>query len=120
MRLGELSPALVLRRLQETGLRVRTGPFVFSLHSPLALVREGLALLYADYPLADDSSFVDFTVIRTSGSSLPSDDAGGGEQQCKKDECAFHSGTCIGGAVPLRLPRTGEADIPTQPTPRSC
>ena len=67
MTVGQLGPDAIAQRLTGVGLRVRTGPFVFSLHSPLALVHEGTALLYADYPLADDSSFVDFHVTIAPG-----------------------------------------------------
>jgi HprK-related kinase A len=48
------------QRLQGPGLALRTGPVVFRIQSPLPLVDEGLALLYANNPLEPEGSFVDF------------------------------------------------------------
>ncbi len=39
-----------------------TGPFSIRIHSRLAAIAEGLALLYSDFPLAEDESFADFHV----------------------------------------------------------
>ncbi len=44
------------------GLRLRTGPFVASIRSPLPEVAESVATLYAGYPLAHAHEFVDFHV----------------------------------------------------------
>lgn len=62
MRLAELSSFEVENRLGSEGLVIRTGPFNFRIISTIGSVAEGLRLLYADYPLADDLEFVDFTV----------------------------------------------------------
>lgn len=59
---GQLAPADLQRRLQRDGLRLRTGPFVAVIRSPMPLVREAIALLYAAHPLADDEAFGDFHV----------------------------------------------------------
>ena len=50
-------------RLRNPGLALRTGPFVFRIISPIASIDEGLALLYADYELAEEAEFVDYTVV---------------------------------------------------------
>ena len=62
MTLARLSPPEVSRRLQGEGLLLQTGPFKFRIISPIAAVASGLRLLYADYPVADDPDFIDFTV----------------------------------------------------------
>lgn len=62
MNLCSLSPAEVSRRLCGEGLLLRTGPFNFRIVSAIESVAAGLRLLYADYPLAADDDFVDFTV----------------------------------------------------------
>lgn len=54
-------PARQLRtRLAGPGIRFQTGPFIISVRTGIASVAEGIALLYADYPLRDDSAFADF------------------------------------------------------------
>jgi len=60
MRLSDLSPQERVSRLRNEGLALRTGPFVFRIHSPMALVEQGLTLLYGANPVADDEAFVDF------------------------------------------------------------
>lgn len=67
MMLGGLRADQLAQRLVGPGLRLRTGPFVFSLHSPLSNVRDGIALMYADHPLATDTEFVDFKVTIAEG-----------------------------------------------------
>lgn len=49
-------------RLAGAGLDVRTGCFVNRIHSPIARVADSIALLYADYPLGEQSGFADFHV----------------------------------------------------------
>ena len=60
MRLSDLSSVERAQRLRREGLLLRTGPFTFRIHSPIALVSEGLGLMYADNLLADEADFVDF------------------------------------------------------------
>ncbi|MDI6740578.1 MAG: HprK-related kinase A [Candidatus Edwardsbacteria bacterium] len=62
MRIGELSHRDILSRLRGRGLRLKTGPFVFGIRSPLATIAENLAILYADFPLAEADEFADFHV----------------------------------------------------------
>jgi HprK-related kinase A len=70
MTVGLLAPAELARRMRGDGLRVRTGPFVFSLKSEIESVQVGTALLYGDYPAADDAEFVDFEVTIAPGTGL--------------------------------------------------
>lgn len=65
-RLGGLSPTEFERRLQRGKLRLQIGPYVYRLQSNLGAVAEGLSLLYRDFPLAPDDTFVDFDVALTS------------------------------------------------------
>ena len=62
MILRELPAPALTRRLRQDGLRLRTGPFLFELRSPLPLVQEGIARLYADYPLGADDEYVDYAL----------------------------------------------------------
>lgn len=62
MRIGELTQRDILSRLRSGGLRLRTGPFVFGIRSPLATIAENLAILYADFPFAEADEFADFHV----------------------------------------------------------
>jgi HprK-related kinase A len=50
------------RRLAGPGLRLRTGPVVSCIRSPLAAVASGVALHYAQHPVEDDDGFADFHV----------------------------------------------------------
>ena len=68
--LGDRTAADVRQRLRGNGLLVRTGPFVFRLCSPHGLVSDGLHALYADYPLAADDTFADFTLTIDHGIGL--------------------------------------------------
>jgi len=62
LKVSDLNPAQLQQRLQEAGLRIRTGPFVTRVHTSLAAAAEGIGLLYADYPLAEDEDFADFHI----------------------------------------------------------
>ena len=44
------------------GLRLRTGPVVTKVHSPLSAVAEGIRLLYAQHQVAEERDFADFHV----------------------------------------------------------
>lgn len=58
------------RRLATEGLSIRTGPFNFRIRSQLPAIRRGIALLYADYPLAAETDFIDFDVLMDRGGGL--------------------------------------------------
>ncbi|MBT0963928.1 HprK-related kinase A [Denitromonas iodatirespirans] len=67
MNLSHLSNADLAHRLKRSGVRLRTGPFVFSIRSPLPEIRAGLQLLHAQTPLADDDEFVDYHIAINAG-----------------------------------------------------
>jgi len=55
-------------RLAGPGLVLRTGPFASRIRSDIPQLRDGIALLYADYPLDDPGGFADFQLsLRRSG-----------------------------------------------------
>lgn len=62
MKLCQVSAVDLRQRLKNDGLVLRIGPFSFRLISPIDSIAEGLESLYADYPVLDDSHFVDYTV----------------------------------------------------------
>lgn len=70
MNLSDLSERELQGRLQGTGLLLRCGPFTFRICSSIDSVRQGLQLLYADYPLGADGGFVDFTVLLEGSTGL--------------------------------------------------
>lgn len=62
MIIGELDRAALAHRLAGAGLRLRTGPLVACIRSPLTQVAEGIALLYRDYEVDPAEGFADFHV----------------------------------------------------------
>ena len=61
LKFGDL-PREALRRRLARGLTLTTGPFRFRLQSRHAGVAEGLAMLYADFPVEEDTGYRDFHV----------------------------------------------------------
>ena len=59
---SSLTRAELGERLAGPGLRVQTGSFVTRIGSTIPVVADGIALLYADYPLQDEGGFADFHV----------------------------------------------------------
>lgn len=71
MILAEISPEALSQRLQgEEGLRIKTGPLVFSIQTRLGSVVSGISRLYSQYELANPSDFVDYYVTLKTPSSL--------------------------------------------------
>lgn len=67
--IASLSARELATRLAGPGLAFRTGPFSFRVHSDAPLISDGMALLYANYPLVPDDAFCDFDleVLRPKG-----------------------------------------------------
>jgi HprK-related kinase A len=59
---SSLSRSELGRRLGAGGIHLQTGAFVTCVNSPIASVADGIALLYADYPLCDGAPFADFHI----------------------------------------------------------
>ncbi|MDB5932876.1 MAG: HprK-related kinase [Massilia sp.] len=59
---SSLSRAELGRRLGAGGIILQTGGFVTCVKSPIDSVADGIALLYADYPVCDDAEFADFHI----------------------------------------------------------
>lgn len=62
MIVAELSGDDLHARLAGSGLRLQTGPFVSRIQTHLPAVIEGIALHYAEYPVAGADGFADFQV----------------------------------------------------------
>ena len=62
MKVADFTQSALRRQLGRDGLRVRTGPIVASIQSPLDTVAEGIALHYAEHLVAKASDFADFHV----------------------------------------------------------
>ena len=58
----DLEPAALDRCLRQAGLRLRTGPVVSRIRSPLRAVRDGIALHYAQHVVEPNQGFADFHV----------------------------------------------------------
>lgn len=67
---SSLTAAEISGRLTGDGLGIRTGPFNFRIRSCLPAIHKGVELLYADYPLAASTDFVDFDVRMNRGGGL--------------------------------------------------
>jgi len=59
---AELPPGEIRRRLAGPGVRIRMGPIVARIRSPLAPVHAAIARHYAAHEVADDGQFSDFPV----------------------------------------------------------
>ncbi len=60
---ASLTRAQIRQRMKSPdGLALQTGCFVTRIHSSLPAVAQGVALLYGDFPLAEQASFADFHV----------------------------------------------------------
>jgi len=60
--LADLSRSEFERRLAGPGLRLRAGPVVMQIQSPLGAVADGVALHYAAHPIEGSDGFADFFV----------------------------------------------------------
>lgn len=60
--LGDLSDQQLRDALTGRGLRIRVGPYVYAIQSPLPVVHQGLRVLYRDFALADDDGYADYHV----------------------------------------------------------
>lgn len=70
MNVGAHSVSEISRQLAGPGVRLRTGPVVFSIHSRIPALAPALRLVYADYPLETTDTFADFHVSLRRPASL--------------------------------------------------
>lgn len=70
MKVRDLNDARLAQHLNADGLRLRTGPFVFSIQSDIREVAEGIAVLHGETPLANQDDFVDFHIAIRNGRLL--------------------------------------------------
>ena len=62
MKVYELTEDILSSRIRESGILLRTGPFVCHLRSSIPSVIDGVRLLYADHTLVASDAFADFHV----------------------------------------------------------
>jgi len=62
LQIADFSPDELSRQLATDGLRLKTGPFVFSIHSTLDPVCAGLISLYDTFSIASPDDFADFHI----------------------------------------------------------
>ena len=62
MKVSNLSPKELSRRLGEEGLILQIGPFTTRLQASISNIRENICLLYASYLIKENDAFVDFNV----------------------------------------------------------
>lgn len=70
MKVCDLAASTLRSQLNNDGLVLRIGPFSFRLISKIPAVAQELIQLYADYPVLDDSHFVDYTVTIAPGKGV--------------------------------------------------
>jgi HprK-related kinase A len=61
VKVSQIAAREIRRSLGQSGIQIRTGPFVFHIRAPFANIAEGVRLLYRDFPCEPDS-FADFHV----------------------------------------------------------
>jgi HprK-related kinase A len=88
MNVDALTPTGLARQLGQTGLRLRVGPFVFSIRSAVRGFAASFQLLYGDFPLAGEDDLADFHVFLT---RIP------GLRRWVRPQSQF---VCDGGTVP--------------------
>ncbi len=67
--LGDLSTTVLAARLRHDGVLLRTGPFVFRLRSPHAVVARNLHTLYGRHGLLNDGTAADFDLAIGDGAA---------------------------------------------------
>jgi hypothetical protein len=70
LKVSNLSPRELHKRLTGPGLFLRTASFVSHIQSPIRGVLDGLALLYADFPVVDSGDYADFHIRIASPANL--------------------------------------------------
>ena len=65
MIVADLAPQQLARTLANPGLRLRTGPIVTAIRSPIPAVAAGIGIHYAEHPLEPIDGFADFHVYVT-------------------------------------------------------
>ncbi|MGC2047650.1 MAG: HprK-related kinase A, partial [Gallionella sp.] len=62
LNVSALAPSELEYRLKQAGIFLQTGSFITHLQTSIPGVAEGISLLYADYPLLEQTDFADFHV----------------------------------------------------------
>jgi HprK-related kinase A len=62
VKIGDLKPDQLHQRFAGPGLRIRIGPFVLRLHTPIDRFVADFSAAYADFPVCDENEISDFCV----------------------------------------------------------
>jgi HprK-related kinase A len=62
LNVSALTPSELGYRLKQAGIFLQTGSFITHLKTSIPSIAEGIGLLYADYPLVEQTGFADFHV----------------------------------------------------------
>jgi HprK-related kinase A len=62
VKIGDLTPDQLHQRFAGPGLRIKIGPFVFRLHTPIPQFVADFGVAYADFPLCDENEISDFRI----------------------------------------------------------
>jgi HprK-related kinase A len=62
VKIGDLTPDQLHQRFAGLGLRIKIGPFVFRLHSPIRRFVADFSVAYADFPVCDENEISDFRI----------------------------------------------------------
>ena len=62
MKVSTFTPAELKYQLGHNGLFLQTGAYIARIQSSISSVAEGIGLLYADHPLAEETDFADFHI----------------------------------------------------------
>jgi len=63
VKVSEISSVALSDLLKGPGIQMITGPFLLHLRTEIEAVRNGISVLYRDFPLADSADLVDFHVV---------------------------------------------------------
>ncbi len=62
MKIGDLTPDQLYQRFAGLGLRIRIGPFVIRVRTPIARFVSDFSVVYSDFPVCDESEISDFRI----------------------------------------------------------
>jgi len=62
VKIRDLTPDQLHQRFADLGLRIRVGPFVMRLHTPIPSLIADFSLVYTDFPVCDENEISDFRI----------------------------------------------------------
>jgi hypothetical protein len=71
VKIGDLTPDQLYQRFDGLGLRIRIGPFVIRVRTPIVRFVSDFSVVYSDFPVCDENEISDFRVRGTGSSWRP-------------------------------------------------